>query len=141
MKLSKLTNWTTRSGNELLISEMTNDHIQKCIWMLTPKNPSGRFTNSICGLSLELANREIAESTKILKLKEIIKLHAFFDSKSKKNFVMYVMNLSSNPLILLELEKHYADGDQYIKQLIRDHKNYKNEASLVFDILNKKHDS
>lgn len=141
MNIDKLRYWTNRNGDELLIKEMTSDHIQKCIWMLTPKNNSGRFTNSICGLSLELANRDNDESSKILKIKEIIKLHPFFKANEKSFFITHVIGICSNPLILLELEKHYVNyntenpklEDEVLKQIIRNHKNYRTEAQLVLD--------
>jgi hypothetical protein len=129
----KLTNWTNRAGKDLLISEMTSDHIQKCIWMLTPKNNSGHFTNSICGLLLELANRELDESNKVLKILEIIKLKSFFKKNKKLVLVNYIIKIYPHPIILLELENVYGKEDEIIKQIIKNHKNFKNEVSLLLD--------
>jgi hypothetical protein len=58
--------WITADGDEMLISDMTDDHVQKCIWHLQnriaadPHGPNGYRLDRIDRMKAELADRGVA---------------------------------------------------------------------------------
>ena len=42
--MAKLSKWTTQDGNEILVKDMTNDHIANCIRYLEKRLKSGNTT-------------------------------------------------------------------------------------------------